>query len=263
MNPVSQLLDDLSRLPKPGPAEQRKLILKAQAGCVVSRNRVVEANMGLVVSYSKKKSGWNVPQEDLVSEGALGLMRAVMKFNVDRGIQFSTYARYWIARQVLNFLKERYLVWVPAYAQNEYWKLHNGDDTTLTPRQAHNVHMAGVIIKGILMDDPVAYEGSRLISLMSGVADKRPSADLVEQQESEEETAQWLEQSKRMMACLNARDQSVMSMRFGLDGSAPLNYVVIGERLGISRECAWQVVATAIKRIRKMLEKQHADAEAR
>ena len=87
--------------------EEIDLSLRAKAGDVRARQRLIEKNLRLVVSVAKKYRGYGLPFEDLIQEGNIGLMKAVEKFDPDRGFRFSTYATWWIRQAVQRAVADK------------------------------------------------------------------------------------------------------------------------------------------------------------
>ena len=252
MEGVTQLMVDIGSYPMLKECEQRELIVKAQAGCTVSRNRVVEANMRLVVRFTRGKTGWNVMLDDLIVEGSIGLLEAVMKFDVDRKIKFSTYAAWWIKRSIRDHIKSRYMIRIPGYAHSEYWKRHNGDLTYKTPLQEKCMAKAAVVLDdGVMLNKPVGCQ----ITLLDGVADHRKVADPIHDQEVKEEATARLLKVNEFMAHLPAKEKLVMQLRFGLDEQPPKTLSQVGEVIGLTKERVRQIQQTATRRIKRYVER--------
>ncbi len=110
------LMTEAKKKPRLTPAQQDEFIKKAQAGDENAKNRVVESNIGLVVSIAKAYQGRGLPFADLVQEGAIGLAHAVDKFEPERGFQFSTYAGHWIRGCISNeILDQAPMIRFPAH----------------------------------------------------------------------------------------------------------------------------------------------------
>lgn len=118
---VALMLRAFARVEVPSKEEAYELIQRAQAGDVQCRNEMIERSMRLVVSIAVRYRGRGVDFEDLIQQAVFGLERAIKKFDLTRGLQFSTYATPWIKQVLGRYInKQRFLIWVPHLQQRAF-----------------------------------------------------------------------------------------------------------------------------------------------
>src|SRR5215213_2546776 len=194
--------------------EEIDLSLRAKAGDRRARQRLIEKNLRLVVSVAKKYRGYGLPFEDLIQEGNIGLMKAVEKFDPERGFRFSTYATWWI-RQAVQLERD------PSedeVARRLGW---DHDEVRLT---------MSAMPDATSLDQPVSSEDTAS-QLGDFIEDERVS-DTPDTVMREMETSQLKEAIER----LPERARYVLVRRYGLDDQEPATLAELGDELDISRE---------------------------
>jgi RNA polymerase primary sigma factor len=226
--------------------QEIRLSRRAKAGDRRARNALIEKNLKLVVSVAKKYRGCGLPFENLIQEGNMGLIKAVDKFDPDRGYRFSTYATWWIRQAVQRAVVNKgRTIRVPSYRAEmirELTRVRSGmvADLRRKPTEEELALKLGWDIKEVRLtvnamadatslDQMVGTEGGS--SLGDYIEDERASDNL--------DVVAWeieLEQLRRALEDLPERERYVLVRRYGLDGSEPASLPKLAEKLGISRD---------------------------
>ncbi len=234
--------------------------IKAQAK--TSRDRLVQANMRLVVSVAKRHLNWGLPLLDLVQEGSVGLMRAVEKFEYRKGYRFSTYATWWIMQAVRRAVDEQgRMIRIPVHMAEKMHKLNRmrRDLTMSTGRPATSDEL------GVAMET-----SSEFVEMLEDLQRLQPlSLDLPVGEESdtslgdlvEDETAQAPEdvasssvlrdQVREMLKVLPDRERRIIELRFGLVDGKEWTLEEVGKTMNLTRERIRQLEKGALRKLRK------------
>ena len=228
-------------------AEEIDLCMRAKAGDKRASQRLIEKNLRLVVSVAKKYRGYGLPFEDLIQEGNIGLMKAVEKFDPDRGFRFSTYATWWIRQAVQRAVADKgRTIRVPVHMTEKIRKVSRAmselaleierepteeevaerldwdpDEVRLTMRAMPDATS---------LDQPVSSEETA--SQLGDFIEDDKVSDTPDTVMREMET----EQLKEAIERLPERARYVLVRRYGLDDREPATLAELGDELDISRE---------------------------
>jgi RNA polymerase primary sigma factor len=266
---VQQFLTEITRYRLLRPAEEVTLAKRVERGDRLARQRMIEANLRLVVAIAKEYRGRGLPFEDLIQEGTIGLTRAVEKFDWRRGHKFSTYATWWIRQACLRALQTQgSTIRIPGQVAD--WRralLRRREELRNELRREPTVeelaaelnvpveraHTAlSLPMATFSLDEPVGDDGTELGAF---VADER-AGRAYEELEARLDSQEVLE----LLSELPEREAFVLRRRYGIGGGAPMTLVEIGHELGLTRERVRQLQRLASVRLARLAEARAGEA---
>jgi len=234
--------------------------IKAQAKS--ARDQLVQANMRLVVSVAKRHLNWGLPLLDLVQEGAVGLMRAVEKFEYRKGYRFSTYATWWIMQAVRRAVDEQgRMIRIPVHMAEKMHKLNRTrrDLTMSSGRQATSEELSEAMdatpefvemledlqhLQPLSLDLPVGEDGDT--SLGDLVEDETAPAP-----EDVASSSVLRQQIRELLKVLPDRERRIIELRFGLVDGREWTLEEVGKTMNLTRERIRQLEKGALRKLRK------------
>jgi RNA polymerase nonessential primary-like sigma factor len=252
--------------------EEKFFARKALKGDGAARKRMIESNLRLVVKISRRYLNRGLSLLDLIEEGNLGLIRAVEKFDPERGFRFSTYATWWIRQTIERaIMNQTRTIRLPIHVVKELniylraareltQKLDHEPSAeeiaALVDRPVEDVkRMLGLNERVTSVDVPLGPDSDR--SLLDTIADHQVSdpAELLQDEDMRASIAEWLEE-------LTEKQREVIVRRFGLAGYEGATLEEVGREIGLTRERVRQIQVEALRRLREILERQGLSGEA-
>lgn len=261
---VRLYLREIGKIPLLSLEEETELAKRVIEGDKKAKDKMVEANMRLVVSIAKRYSGRGLDLLDLIQEGNTGLLRAVEKFDPEKGFKFSTYATWWIRQAITRAIADQArTIRIPVHMVETINKVLR--TTRKLTQELNREPSVDEIAKELDMEaDKVEYVmriKQDIASLDASVGrdgDDEDSVlgDFVEDEErtSPEDSAvtQILkEQLAAILSTLSEREQKIIRMRFGIGGERPHTLEEVGAEFSVTRERIRQIEAKALSKLRK------------
>jgi RNA polymerase primary sigma factor len=247
------------------PQEEIELAAKIKKGDKKAREQMIKANLRLVVKIARDYEGIGLPLLDLISEGNIGLMKAVERFDPAKGGKLSTYGSWWIKQSIKRALaNQSKTIRLPVHLVDKISKMRRtamrlqeelgreptdeelGEDMGISASRVAQMRMAA--IRPASLDAPIGDEDSN--NFAEVVQDE--SADTPYEQLEEKTVTRMLQE---MVKTLDPREATILRARFGLDGGTQKTLEEVGQKFGVTRERVRQIQNIALKKLRKMIEK--------
>lgn len=247
------------------PQEEIDLAARIKKGDKKAREQMIKANLRLVVKIARDYEGIGLPLLDLISEGNIGLMKAVERFDPAKGGKLSTYGSWWIKQSIKRALaNQSKTIRLPVHLVDKISKMRRtamrlqeelgreptdeelGEELGITASRVTQMRMAA--IRPASLDAPIGDEDSN--NFAEVVQDE--SADTPYEQLEEKTVTRMLQE---MVKTLDPREATILRARFGLDGGPQKTLEEVGQKFGVTRERVRQIQNIALKKLRKMIEK--------
>jgi RNA polymerase primary sigma factor len=263
---VRLYLREIGKIPLLKPDEELALAQRVVAGEKRAKDQMAEANMRLVVSIAKRYVGRGLDLLDLIQEGNTGLLRAVEKFDPDKGFKFSTYATWWIRQAITRAIADQArVIRIPVHMFETINKLLRTQRrlTQELNREPTNEEIAQAMEMEVEKVEHIMKIKQDIHSLDASVRDDEEDSvlgDFIEDEDTvspEESAAGSLlkEHVKDMLSGLTEREQKILKLRFGLEDGKSHTLEEVGQEFSVTRERIRQIEAKALAKLRK-----HKDA---
>ncbi len=263
IDPIQLYLKEIGKVSFLTADEEKELSKKIEKGDKEAMNKLMKANLRLVVSIAKRYIGKSpLTLLDLVQEGNIGLRRAVEKFDWRRGYKFSTYATWWIRQAVTRSLADQArTIRIPVHmveTLSKYTKVRRRllQDLGREPLAEEIAAEMGLDVNKVYHIRKISRETVSLETPVGGNEDDSVLAEFVEDKKTispSVRAARTLlrERLKEILVDLTPREQKILSMRFGLDDEITHTLEEVGQEFGVTRERIRQIEAKSLERIRE------------
>ncbi|MGA3266817.1 MAG: sigma-70 family RNA polymerase sigma factor [Verrucomicrobiota bacterium] len=247
------------------PQEEIELAARIKKGDKKAREQMIKANLRLVVKIARDYEGIGLPLLDLISEGNIGLMKAVERFDPKKGGKLSTYGSWWIKQSIKRALaNQSKTIRLPVHLVDKISKMRRAalklqeelgreptdeelaEELDLTPARVRQMRLAAV--RPASLDAPIGDDESNNFSEV--VEDENATTPY---EDLEDKTVVGMLQD--MVKHLDNREATILRYRFGLDGGSEKTLEEVGGKFGVTRERVRQIQNLALRKLRKMIEK--------
>lgn len=259
-DPVRMYLKEIGKISLLSGEQELELSKKAAVGDEMAKNILAESNLRLVVSIAKRYVGRGLLFLDLIQEGNIGLMKAVDKFDYDKGFKFSTYATWWIRQAITRALADQArTIRVPVHMVETINKMARIQrqltlELNREPTEEEVAKKMGITVEKVrevikISQDPVSLETPIGEEEDSHLGDFVPDATSMTPEEYA--TNEILkEEIKAVLETLQEREQEVLELRFGLVDGTSHTLEEVGKRFNVTRERIRQIEAKALRKLR-------------
>jgi len=262
-SPIRYYLDQIGKTPLLTLEQETALARRVLKGDEEARQKMIQSNLRLVVRIAKDYDNFGLSLMDLISEGNFGLIKAVERFDPDKGGKLSTYASWWIKQAIKRALASNgKTIRLPVHMVDRIAQMRRVTNQLAAElgREPHNdeiamameiplakvVHMKSVANRAASLDQPVGEEGDATLGdLVKDESERTPFETLRGKSDNDEITT--------MLAALEPREAEILTHRFGLNGESPLTLEEVGERFKLTRERVRQLQQSALMQLRRIM----------
>ena len=260
-NVLALYLKDINKIPLLTREEEIELAKKAQAGDKIAKDRIVRANLRFVVNVAKKYQNRGLDLVDLISEGNIGLLTAIERFDVSKGFHFISYAVWWIRQSILKAVCEKSrAIRLPLNRSNELVRIERaGKSVAGNKTEEQSIReIAGMLgMEASHVREMIAIS-REMISLDASVSNSKSDGvsygDLIEENRYDSPDDKVIKESMhndidKVLNTLKPNEAKVLKLRYGLDGTKPMSLKEVGDVCNLTKERIRQIEKNAIIRM--------------
>lgn len=259
-------LQEIAQTPLLTPEEEIELAKRIKRGDKEARLRMIKANLRLVVKIAHDYEGLGLPLLDLISEGNIGLMKAVERFNPKKGAKLSTYAALWIKQSIRRALSNQSkTIRLPVHIVDKVSKLNRlqlqltdelgreptddelADELDLTPAKV--AHLRNMNTRPASLDAPIGDDDDNRFADIVPDPNAPTPYDVLQDKTMRKSIREHVKK-------LSPREAEIIILRYGLDGNKPMTLEEVGKRFKVTRERIRQIQDAALVKLRRMLQKE-------
>ena len=263
---LNRYLREIGRIPLLTPQQEIELAAKIKKGDGAAREQMINANLRLVVTIAHDYANLGLPLLDLISEGNIGLTKAVERFDPAKGAKLSTYAMWWIKQSIKRALANQgKMIRLPVHLVDKIAKVRRvslqmsdelgreptddelGEEVGIATDKVARLKSVG--IRPASLDAPIGDDDSTEFGEMVGDEEAQTPFELLRDKNLRGEVG-------GLIAVLDSREKKIISQRFGLDGGKPKTLEDVGKDFGITRERIRQLQNIALAKLRRALSKR-------
>jgi len=253
--------NEVSRIPLLTREEEDKAARAALRGDIAARNRLINSNLRFVITVAKKYQRMGIPLADLISEGNIGLIKAVEKFDVNRGYHFISYAVWWIRQSILKALYEKAkLIRLPANHANNLLHIEKAQRMLASDTENQIQEIAQMLnIKEHYVEDIMAIsrEVVSLEKLVDGNIGAAPLGNFVVDNRYDDPEQAAMKKSlehdiEELLCTLDNKEAEVIRLHYGLGKRIPMSLSEIGDRFNLTKERIRQIEEKALLRLQNI-----------
>ena len=263
---LNRYLQEIGRIPLLTPQQEIALAGKIKNGDTAARERMINANLRLVVTIARDYTNLGLPLLDLISEGNIGLTKAVERFDPAKGAKLSTYAMWWIKQSIKRALaNQSKTIRLPVHLVDKLAKvrrvsLQMSDELGREPTDEELGEELGIATEKVARLKSIGIRPASLDAAI-GADDSTEFGESVGDEEAQTpfellRDRNLLDEMDGLLDVLDKREMKIISQRFGLDGGSPKTLENVAKNFGITRERIRQLQNIALTKLRRALRKR-------
>ena len=264
---LSRYLREIGRIPLLTPKQEIELAAKIKKGNTAARERMINANLRLVVTIAHDYANLGLPLLDLISEGNIGLTKAVERFDPAKGAKLSTYAMWWIKQSIKRALaNQSKMIRLPVHLVDKIAKvrrvsLQMSDELGREPTDEELGEEIGIASDKVARLKSLGIRPASLDAPIGDDDDSTEFGEVIGDEEAQTPFEFLRDKNLRgevdgLIAVLDSREKKIIAQRFGLDGGKPKTLEDVGKDFGVTRERIRQLQNIALATLRRVLSKR-------